>query len=173
MKKRHISFVLSVTFLFMSVAILGCTKKDEKECVDPPEAKDGKIKVTREHLGKMSTPPPDPNADWCQTCVMGPKGWASCQVVFAEKMGEDREVIKARSRKNACLDAGFEEEKCPEPAVRMVRCKGDPEPEGLEKPGDLLQKVYLKGKGGPVPVEVPAETPKAPEAEAAPPATEE
>ena len=144
-EKVKTGIVSCLFFPALAMFSVACSSDKEKECVDPPGT-EGKVqKVTRTHLGTNNRPA-DPNADWCRACVMGPKGWASCQIAYATKMGEDRAQIKERSRQKACLDAGFKKGECPESALKDITCKGDPTPEGADKMGEALQKIFLKAR---------------------------
>ncbi len=146
--------------------VIGCSSKEqEQECVDPPAAEKTTKTVTHDNLGRVSAPAKK-GGDWCRTCVMGPKGWASCQVAHAEKEGEDRATIKARARERACDDAGFPKGQCPDKAVLAVTCKGDKKPGSAEDPARALQKMFFPKKTG------DKETPSDKADKATPPASE-
>jgi len=129
-KTQKIILVI-VLFVFASV-LLTCSSKKE-ECVDPPSST--KKAASQQIKGKKVS-------DWCRTCVMGPKGWASCQTVYAQNDKEARDSVKARSLEQACLDSGFEKGVCPEKALISSRCKGDPPPTRGGAP-KALQKAFF------------------------------
>lgn len=89
---------------------------------------------------------PAPNADWCRACVMSPKGFASCQRVYAETTTEPREVVRQRSLDKACLDAGFGKGACPDQAIIAVGCKDDPPAPGTKNAGEALQQLFMGAK---------------------------
>jgi len=138
----------------------GCSGKkeqEEQECVDPPpEANAGEkktVKLERFGLGKAGDEGKE-QKDWCRACVMSKVGYASCQRVFADKEGEDRDTLRKRARDKACVDAKFEADACPEEAVINIQCKGDVPPPGTPDPGTALQNLYKKMGGGQPKVQV-------------------
>ncbi len=144
------------------VLLAACSsKKDEAvDCVDPPAAQK-KQSGTREKLGvAKGVGVRKAGADWCRACVFGPKGWASCQVAYAENQGEDRQAVRDRARQKACDDAGFAKGKCPADAVKAMTCKGDKPGAKVKDPAKALQKLFFPKKGDGV---KPAADKKAPE----------
>lgn len=127
----------------ITLAPVGCnTQKSEPECIEPPKSNPQKVVVQR----RLPIQPPDPEKqkrDWCRTCVMGPEGWASCQVAFGETDDEPRDLIKKRSRERACLDSGFKEGECPDNRVVAVTCKGEETPKGHDETAKALQKAFF------------------------------
>jgi hypothetical protein len=129
----------------LAAALAGCSsEKKEADCV-PAVGGDaaGKAKI-------VSTPLfVDPQAgkknnDWCRACVMGTKGYASCQRVFGDTPDEPRDKIRERARIKACVDSGYTETNCPAGAIIGQSCKGDPPPPGSMDPGAALQNLYQK-----------------------------
>ena len=132
------------------VLLAACSKKDaELDCVEPePPATQKKQSVTRKKLGATKGGGArKAGADWCRACVFGPKGWASCQVAYAENQGEDRQAIKDRAREKACDDAGFAKGKCPTQAVKAITCKGDKAGAKTKDPAKELQKLFFPKNG--------------------------
>ncbi len=149
------------------ISALGCSRAREEECVDPPKSATTKKKYTHDQLGKVPQTP-DPNADWCRTCVKSPKGWASCQLVYATEAGEDRAEVKKRSRQRACDDAGYAKGACPDKAVIAVSCKGDAPPVSPAEAQKALQRLFFRNKGkqqseGKGPTKAPPAKPQAAE----------
>ncbi|MDD5306268.1 MAG: hypothetical protein PHU25_03000 [Deltaproteobacteria bacterium] len=123
---------------------LACHKPAE-ECPDPAKGAAGKkARIERRNLGRVGDD--DPNADWCRACVMGPKGFASCQRALAESPAETKDVLRAKARDRACKDSGFTGE-CPDKAVIGMFCKGDQPPKDGLTPGKALQQIYFGPKG--------------------------
>ncbi len=138
--------VLKFVFFGYFALVFACSsEKKEKECVDPPPAPSKK--VTEMPLPMKSTVDKS-KADWCRACVMGPKGWASCMKVYAENEGETRDLLKNRARDKACVDSGYEKDKCPQQSVIALTCKGDAPPKGTTTPGKALQQLFHGGKKG-------------------------
>ncbi len=137
-----------VEFILLGIVmlILSCSqnKNKEEECVDPPESEKKTKIVTRDRI-RINRGIDKSKADWCRTCVMGPKGWASCQVVYADSDSESRDAVKARSREKACDDAGFKKGVCPEKAVIGVSCKGD---KSSDKQAKAVKDVFFPNKKG-------------------------
>jgi hypothetical protein len=138
-----------VVLLAVGLCLAACKpESEEPDCVPAEPAKvEKKAKVKK--VRRVSTIDKK-KADWCRACVMGPKGWASCQVAYGEP-GEDREVVRARSREKACDDAGFEKGKCPDKAVLAIKCKGDQPKATSGDPARALQKAFFptkKASGG-------------------------
>lgn len=132
--------------LALALALAGCEKKEEVKCEDlKPATQQPKPKKSLEPLSMLAAGNRDPSSDWCRTCVMGPKGWASCQTVYAENKEESRDAIKVRSREKACDDAGFAKGQCPDKAVLGVTCKGDKAPAGNDRAVKGMQAVFFKG----------------------------
>ena len=145
-----VCFAGCVSFVAL-VFSFGCKgESKEPECVEPPQQQGESIskKVTQTRINVKEPDPEKLDKDWCRTCVMGPRGWASCQVVFAETDGESRENIQQRARQKACLDSGFAEGTCPENAVVAMSCKGDKTTDTRGNPAKALQQVFFgKQKG--------------------------
>ncbi|MCP4605762.1 MAG: hypothetical protein GY847_35450 [Proteobacteria bacterium] len=142
--------VFKLILIGVIALISACSSENkEVECVDPPqEDKKTKKVVTRDRLNTTGWNKARKDADWCRTCVMGPKGWASCQVAYAEKEGESRDVVKKRSQGKACDDAGFEKGTCPTKAVVAQTCKGDKSLKKNEGQAKALQGLFFP-KGAP------------------------
>ncbi|MCP4676669.1 MAG: hypothetical protein GY854_14390 [Deltaproteobacteria bacterium] len=141
--------LLPVPVLIGFIVLFACSsKKDEAaDCVDPPAAQKKQV-VTRENLGvTKGAGGRKAGADWCRACVFGPKGWASCQVAYAENEGENRQAVKDRARQKACDDAGFAKGKCPQEAVKAMTCKGDKPGKKSKDPAKELQKLFFPKKG--------------------------
>lgn len=129
------------------VGVIGCGQGNaEQECVpaDTAAAKVNKISRTQIRIDDSKE---RANANWCRSCILGPKGWASCQVAWDATNEEAREALEARARDLACKDAGFGAGQCPPAPNFNTRCKGDKIPEGSVTPGKALQNIYLKKTG--------------------------
>ena len=175
MKTRCIEDCLAVvsisSLLVLGALVSGCSgqgKEAEEECVDPPpEAVAGAKKtVTAERfgLGKAGDENKE-DKDWCRACVMAKIGYASCQRVFADAPGEERDAIRSRARAKACADAQYPKDACPDQAVINIQCKGEAPPPGTPDPGSALQNLFQKMGGSDV---GPKASPKAsPEAKTA------
>jgi len=135
-------------------SFLASCSSDEKEpdCVPAPvadSAKKPKIVSTPlfidDQAGKKDN-------DWCRACVMGNKGYASCQRIYGDTPTEARDAIKERARIKACVDSGYTAENCPPTAMIGMVCKGDPPPANAPAPGAILQDLYRSlNPGGAVP----------------------
>ncbi len=133
--------------LLFSLVFACSSQKAEKECVDPPKSVVPKTLRSLGEGGPKKKPVNKAKADWCRACVMGPKGWASCMKVFAEKQDEARDRTKQRAKEKACIDSGYEKDQCPQKAVIALTCKGDPPPKGTTTPAKALQQLYYGSKG--------------------------
>ncbi len=128
-------FILMVFAL--GPALPGCgSESGAKDCVPAPKDAAQKTIVERTRL-KV-----DKDGDWCRACVMGLKGYASCQRVYALEDGQERVALRQRALDKACLDAGYEPGKCPVQAVVGVLCKGEKEPEDMPSAAQALQRFY-------------------------------
>jgi hypothetical protein len=139
----------AVAFFFVGLvtALLGCFKGKEVECRDPQPASQNTPAKKLDSFGAAGARERSPDDDWCRACVMGPKGWASCQTVYAKSKGESREALKESSKEKACDDAGFEKGGCPDKAVLGITCKGDKPPPGSEDAAKAMQAVFFGKKG--------------------------
>jgi hypothetical protein len=134
--------IMQLFVIALSAIFLACSSKSkEPDCVPASTDQGQPMKVTRT---PVIVPAPQSLKDgkWCQACVIGPKGWASCQVAFAQNESEAEEALKARSREQACLDAGFEKGKCPQDATVRIKCKGDSPSKNQVTPGKALQDLF-------------------------------
>jgi hypothetical protein len=172
---KPISTIYSLTLALVGALIVGCSgekKPSEQDCVDPPSADAGEkktVKIERFGLGKAGDEDKE-KKDWCRACVMSQVGYASCQRVFAETEGEDRDSLRKRARDKACVDAKYPAGACPEKAVINVQCKGDAPPAGTPDPGTALQNLYQKlGGGQPKAAPKPADKDDKPAANPQPP----
>jgi hypothetical protein len=117
------------------------SEKKEQDCVPATGAKPEagkKMEMTPllvENQGKKDN-------DWCRACIMGPKGYASCQRVYGDTPTEPRDGIRERARVKACVDSGFPKDACPASATIGIACKGDPPPPSAGNPGKILQDMY-------------------------------
>lgn len=149
--------------LVAALAAGGCSSKEkEPDCVPAigaPEAPKPGVVSRPLVVGDAAD---KKNNDWCRACVMGPKGYASCQRVYGDTPDEPRDRIRERALKRACADSGYAGEACPAQAVIGQSCKGDPPPPGAMAPGDALQNLYQKlNPGGAVPPKGTAKEPVA------------
>ena len=144
--KKNVNGALLVALV--SALAAGCWNKAEPEC-EAPAPVAAKKKTERKPLQAINVSAQEKrDKDWCRACVMGPKGWASCQTAYAFEESETRESLKGRAREKACDDAGFEKNACPDKAVLAVLCKGEDPPSGSENVAKALQSAFLKSKAG-------------------------
>jgi hypothetical protein len=144
--KRSIVFARTAVLASLLAGAWGlaCSKPAD-ECPDPAKAVGGKkFRLERRNLGKVGED--DPNADWCRACVMGPRGYASCQRAVAEGPADTKDALRAKAKDRACKDSGFTAQ-CPDKAVVGIFCKGDNPPKGSLTAGQALQKIYFGPKG--------------------------
>ncbi len=134
--------------LVAALLLCSCSRSGEKPAADceSTAAKAGSeasAKVERIGLGRVGEREKR-EGDWCRACVWSKVGFASCQRVFAEKDGEDRDTVRARARAKACKDAGWPVDACPEDKVISLLCSGDAPLPGTKNPGAALQDLYRK-----------------------------
>lgn len=116
---------------------LGCgSASGEQDCVQATDSTPEQVVLERTKL-KI-----DRDADWCRACVMGLKGYASCQRVYASDEKEERVALRQRALDKACLDAGYEAGVCPAGAVIGALCKGEKEPKDMPTAAQALQRFY-------------------------------
>lgn len=125
-----------------ALALPACSsEKKEPDCVPAADAKPEagkKYEVTPLVTGDKDKK----DNDWCRACIMGPKGYASCQRVYGDTPAEPREKVRARARAKACVDSGFPADACPETATIGIVCKGEPPPPNAGDPAKILQGMY-------------------------------
>jgi hypothetical protein len=144
-----------------ALAAAACSsEKAQPDCVPAPASKPAEkgAKYEMTPLGGLDAEKKD--NDWCRACVMGPKGYASCQRVYGDTPTEAREVIRVRARDKACADAGFPKDACPASATIGIVCKGDPPPPNAGDPAKILQGMYKQLNPPPAP-SAPAGAPPA------------
>lgn len=99
----------------------GCSSKSKaSECADTETSEPAKAVV-----------PDKSESDWCHACVLGPKGYASCQKVYAVDERESRDSLRKRAKDRACTDAGYKEGECPAGAIGSLVCKGAALPKAM------------------------------------------
>lgn len=128
-----------------ALALPACSsEKKEPDCVPAAEpkrlAEGQKIEMTPLQIDSAEKE----KLDWCRACIMGPKGYASCQRVYARTPTEPREEVRKRAREKACVDSGFPADACPTTAEIGIVCKGDPPPPNSGDPAKALQNMYQK-----------------------------
>ncbi len=141
------------SFVALAAALAACSQdKKTPDCVPAVGAAAAtQPKVTSRRLF-VDDQAGRKNNDWCRACVMGTKGYASCQRVYGDTPTEARDAIKERARVKACVDSGYTATTCPASATIALVCKGDPPPPGAGNPGTALQDLYRSlNPNGPVP----------------------
>jgi hypothetical protein len=166
---RKPSLILGVCVLAAASVTAACGGGEEEvDCVPaekPAPKPEKKAKVVKRVLNPQAMANPDGN--WCRACVMGPRGYASCQKVYEQNSDEELASIRRRARTKACLDAGFKDDSsCPDAAIIGLTCKGDPPPPNATDPSTALQQLFY-GKKGP-PADGSGKSPVEPAAEADP-----
>lgn len=140
--RKRIWWCSAVAVAATALALPSCSsEKKEPDCVPAADAKPEKgqkVEVTPLLVGNQDKK----DNDWCRVCIMGPKGYASCQRVYGDTKAEPREPIRERARVKACVDAGFPADACPTTAVIGIVCKGDPPPPNAGNPAAILQDMY-------------------------------
>jgi hypothetical protein len=140
------------SFVALAAALAACSQdKKATDCVPAVGAAAAtQPKVTSRRLFVDDQAGKKDN-DWCRACVMGTKGYASCQRVYGDTPTEARDAIKERARVKACVDTGYTATACPASATIGIVCKGDPPPPGATDPGAALQNLYRSlNPNGPV-----------------------
>ncbi|MCU0663145.1 MAG: hypothetical protein MUC50_12575 [Myxococcota bacterium] len=146
--KNAIASAQALLYFLALLLLGGCHSQAEAPQCDTAPAPAPAVKTV-----PVPDKKPAPDADWCRVCVMGPKGFASCQRVYAQTKEESRDTVRQRSLDKACQDAGFSQGSCPKGAIIAEGCKGDPPKAGVKDAGQALQDLYLgtKGPKGPKP----------------------
>lgn len=105
-----------IVLFLAALALIGCNRNEEAGC-PRAESKAGKAQAA----GRAA--PVDEN--WCRVCIRSPSGYFSCQRASGP---EQRDVLFEKAKMLACKDAQWPDNVCPDQAIFISRCKGDPEP---------------------------------------------
>jgi hypothetical protein len=148
----------AVALAALAAALSSCSsEKKEPDCVPAVDSDtQPKQKIVSKRLFIDDQADKKGN-DWCRACVMGNKGYASCQRVYGDTPTEARDAIKERARVKACVDSGYTATSCPASATIAIVCKGDPPPPNGGNPAAALQNLYRSlNPDGPVGPKQPA-----------------
>ena len=144
-RKVLLSASLAALAAAWALVLPSCSSdKKEPDCVPAAGAKTDGDGKTYEMTPLLVDKEAKKNNDWCRACIMGPKGYASCQRVYGDTPTEPRDVIRQRARTKACVDSGFPADGCPDKATIGITCKGDPPPPNAGDPAKALQDLYKK-----------------------------
>ena len=140
MTESAIKYTITAAFalIFGTTAGTGCSPKSKE--IDCEDTSSGKKAVTGEAKTEATGPDRD-ESDWCHACVLGPKGYTSCQRVYAVDERESRDSLRKRSADRACKDAGFKEGECPASSIISMVCKGANLPKAMPK-DDGIAKAF-------------------------------
>jgi len=108
-------FIITTSIFGLLAVQSGCKSSGDKSC--PHGA-----------APTVTAPAPTPapqDENWCRVCVRSPQGYFSCQRAAGP---ENRDALLVKARALACQDAQWSPDNCPDAAIFMSRCKGDPGP---------------------------------------------